>query len=152
MNVLVKNGNNSASLDLSLPPMENLARAFFDRFADFGLMHGGAFDSKLEVEVTADEAVVKYPCPGCRATDFEVEIVGDFLTVRVEREEKDEADDEDKHYIFRERSFASCEESVKLPVQVNGAAAKAGYVDGVLTLHIPRREAEKPDHHVVKVN
>ena len=150
MNLLVKNGGNSASFDLTFPSAEKLARAFFDRLPDFGLFSGREMESRLDVQVNDDTVEVKMACPGCKGSDFDIEVVGDFLTVRVEHSESEEKH-EDARCIFSERSIASYEESVKLPVPVNGGDTSAEYVDGVLQLSIPRRKAEKPEKHVVKV-
>ena len=122
-------------------------------------MFGNAIDAKLDFEVADDQVVVKLPYPGCRAADFSVEVVGDFLTVKVARRE---AADEHGHpdcqdgkcdcrYICRERSFEEYEESVKLPVMVRGAEAKAKYEDGILTITIPRIGEKQPVTHQVKV-
>ena len=150
MNLLVKNGRNSAGFDWDLPSAEQLARAFFDRLPDFGFYAGRDLESRLDVQVKDDAVEVTMPCPGCKGSDFDVEVVGDFLTVRVDHKEEDKRHD-DARCIISERAEASYEESLKLPVPVNGGETRAEYVDGVLQLSIPRRKAETPEKHVVKV-
>jgi HSP20 family protein len=44
----------------------------------------------------------------------------------------------------RERVFGKFDRSITLPVQVNPDGIKAQYLDGVLTLFIPRAESDKP--------
>ena len=63
----------------------------------------------------------------------------------------EEPKDENAHYLRRERSYEEYEESVKLPVRVKGGETKAEYVDGVLTVTLPREEEAQPRTHVVKV-
>ena len=83
--------------------------------------------------------------------DFELEVVGDFLTVKAVKCCKTE-NEEKKHYVVRERVCETYEESVKLPVQVKGAETKAKYINGVLEISIPRIEEENPKTHVVTIN
>jgi HSP20 family protein len=49
-----------------------------------------------------------------------------------------------------ERAYGSFARSFQLANTVNSEAIKADYQDGVLTLHIPRREEAKPKQ--IKVN
>lgn len=137
------------------PAMDSWMRGFLDRFGSFSpeLFSGSHFESALEVEVGEKEVTAKLPCAGCCPEDFVVEIVGDFLTVNVKHCEKcTPQKDDGKHYICKERSSAEFEESLRLPVAVNGSGAKAKYVDGVLVLTIPRDLADNQSKaRVIKV-
>lgn len=154
MNMLSKSDNAlTGGVFGGFPAMDELMRNFFGRFGGLApeFFSGANFDSALEVEVGDKEVVAKLPCAGCRPEDFAVEIVGDFLTVNVKRNAGPGPESEDgKRYLCRERSTSEFEESIRLPVAVNGSAAKAKYQDGVLTLTIPR-EDEKKNSHVIKV-
>ena len=148
MNMLTKNGN-TWELNFGVPSMERLMRRIFDLA---GTERGGLPSSRMEVEVRDADVLIKMPAPGCAPDNFDIEVVNDFVTVRVKRE-CDCADNPagEKHYILRERSFEEFEESVKLPVNVKGQEASAKYVDGVLELAIPREDAKKNASHVIKV-
>ena len=155
MSMLTRSRNyRSLNSDYSSLPLEELVRSVFNYFPGFrsDLVFGGHVDSKLEVEVNDKTVEVKFPCPGRCKDDFELEVVGDFLTVKAVKCCKNTEEDEKKHYIVRERVCESYEESVKLPVPVKGAETKAKYVHGVLVISIPRIEEEKPSTHVVKIN
>ena len=155
MSMLTRSRNyRSLNSDYSSLPLEELVRSVFNYFPGFrsDLVFGGHVDSKLEVEVNDKTVEVKFPCPGRCKDDFELEVVGDFLTVKAVKCCKNAEKDEKKHYIVRERVCESYEESVKLPVPVKGAETKAKYVHGVLVISIPRIEEEKPSTHVVKIN
>ena len=148
MNMLTRNGN-TWELNLGMPSMERLMRRMFDLAgADGSAMTG----SRMELEVRDADVLIKMPAAGCTPENFDIEVVNDFVTVRVKRE-CDCADNPagDKHYILRERSFEEFEESMKLPVSVQGHKASAKYVDGVLELTIPREDAKKNASHVIKV-
>ena len=149
MNMLTKNGN-AWELNLGVPSMEQVMRKMFNLAGlDASL---DLRSSQMEVKVNDNDVAVKLPCPGCTPDDFDIEVVNDFVTVRVKRECKcADTPESDKHYIMRERSFEEYEESVKLPVAVKGQNAEAKYVDGVLELSIPREDAKKSASHVIKV-
>jgi HSP20 family protein len=44
----------------------------------------------------------------------------------------------------RERASGSFDRTITFPVDVDPDGAKAAFDDGILTLHVPRSEAEKP--------
>ena len=48
--------------------------------------------------------------------------------------------------------FEEFEESLRLPMAVQGSKAVAKVVDGVLTVRVPRFDADLPKSHVIKVN
>ena len=155
MNMLTKSRNpRCLNSDCSTMPFEELVKSVFNYFPGFrsDLVFGGHINSKLEVEVKDKNVEVKFPCPGRCKDDFEIEVVGDFLTVKAVKCCKNAEDEEIKHYVIRERVCETYEESVKLPVAVKGAETKAKYVHGVLEITIPRIEEEKPHTHVVKIN
>ncbi len=105
---------------------------------------------RLELEVEKENVTAKLAVPGCKSADISVEVLGDYLTVKARRSA--DADPEgDRHYIRRERTFEAYEETVKLPVKVKGAEAKAKCTDGVLTVTMPREDVVKPASHVVTV-
>ena len=150
MNMLTRNGNTWEMMNFGMPTtMEHWMRRMFDLA---GAEHAGLPTSRMEVEVRDADVLIKMPAPGCAPDNFDIEVVNDFVTVRVKRE-CDCADNPagEKHYIMRERSFEEFEESVKLPVCVKGHQATAKYVDGVLELSIPREDAKKNASHVIKV-
>ena len=149
MNMLTRNGN-AWELNFGAPSMERLMRRMFDLAGMDAAMELNP--SRMEVEVEDDSLKVKLPAPGCAPENFDVEVVNDFVTVRVKREcSCAENPENDRHYILRERSFDEFEESVKLPVRVRGHEATASYTDGVLELVIPREDAKKNTSHVIKV-
>ena len=148
MNMLTRNGN-TWEMNFGMPSMEKWMRRMFDLAGGDG---AGLTANRMELEVRDADVLIKMPAPGCTPENFDIEVVNDFVTVRVKRE-CDCADNPagDRHYILRERSFEEFEESMKLPVSVQGHKATAKYVDGVLELTIPREDAKKNASHVIKV-
>ena len=141
MNLLAKREHEvPAALEKVFPGVDELIRSMFGRMIEpgSGLLRGSIFDSRWETEVGEKDVTVKISCPGCRGSEFDLEITGDILDFKLHRcEEKPEAD-KGKHFVFRERSCAEYEECVRLPVPVKGAEAAAKYIDGVVVVTIPR--------------
>ncbi|MDD3703073.1 MAG: Hsp20/alpha crystallin family protein [Lentisphaerae bacterium] len=94
-----------------------------------------------KLENGEDAITVKVCLPGMKMEDIDVEVVSDFLTIKAAREQT-AADDED--CIYRERRLSRYEEKIKLPGKVKGSMTAAKYVDGILTVTMPREETEKP--------
>jgi len=153
MNMMTRWNANEGLLPAALGGLNDLFRSVFDQMTDFGpeWMSDRVGGKMLDLKVGDKEVAVTLPLPACNAEGIEVEMLGDVLTIRAERSEEKKEEEEDKHYIRRERSMMSYEESVKLPVRVKASEAKAKYEDGVLTVTLPREETAAEKAHVVKV-
>jgi HSP20 family protein len=96
----------------------------------------------VDVHETDDEIVVTAALPGMKADDVDITMTGQTLTLRGEFKGDDEVSKD--QYLYRERRFGSFNRTVQLPVRVQGEKADATFVDGVLTLRIPKAEEVKP--------
>lgn len=130
----------------------DLVKAFFKHYPDWNtLWTDDGRGNGMKVKIREKDVRVTLPFPGVTAKDFEVEVVGDTLTVRASRS-RESAGQEQQQYLCRERSTESFQESIRLPVRVNGADTKAKYEDGVLTLLIPKEDAEAKASKQIKVD
>ena len=153
MNMMTRWNVNDGLLPAAWGGLNGLFRSVFDQITDFGpeWMSDRAGGKTLDLKVGEKEITATLPMPGCNDEDIEVEVNGDILSIRAERSEEKKDEDKEKHFIRRERSTMSFEESVKLPVRVKADEAKAKYEDGVLTVTLPREEAAAEKAHVFKV-
>ncbi len=104
----------------------------------------------VDIYETEHELVVKADLPDINEKDLDVRIENNVLTIRGERKfEKSVSDD---NYLRMERSYGSFSRSFSLANTVNTEAIKAEYRNGVLTLHIPKREEAKPKQIKVSVS
>ena len=160
MNMLAKNRNNDLMrFHQASQPFEELVKSVFNYFPGFRseLLFGSAIDSKLEIDAREDEVKLHLPAPGCKSGDFEIEAVGDFVTIKVcKRDEKSEHGHKEEkctcHYICKERVFSEYEESIKVPVNVDGSKAVAKYEDGILTVTLPRLKPESKKIKQIVIN
>ena len=102
----------------------------------------GTITPPVDVHETPDELVVTAALPGMRADDVEITMTGQTLTIRGEFK-ADETVTRDQ-YLVRERRSGSFSRTLQLPVRVQGDRAEATFIDGVLTLRIPKAEEVKP--------
>ncbi len=100
------------------------------------------FENEEEVSVTAD-------LPGVRKEDVEITLENNVLTVKGTRKLENEEKRDNYHRI--ERAYGSFTRSFTLPNTVDGEKIFAEYHDGVLQIHLPKREESKPRQISVKV-
>jgi HSP20 family protein len=109
--------------------------------------HGrGALRSFLppaDVTVTEEQVTVVMDVPGLKASELDVELLGDRLTVRGERPLPHEGDDRPSWRRF-ERGFGRFERILQVPEGLDPESIVASLNDGVLTLVIPMPETRKP--------
>ena len=130
-------------------------------FAELERFHGevdqffGGFRSVLGNETpplsassTDDEVVVKVELPGIAPEDVEVSVEDNVLRVKGER--SDEEVGEGEKYHRQERWTGQFSRSLGLPFQVEADAVEAEFNHGVLTIKLPRAEANKPKKISVK--
>jgi len=79
--------------------------------------------------------------PGFEKSDFKVNMEQDLLTISAEK--KSEVKDENEKYIRREYSFRSFKRSFTLDEKIDATNIEASYVNGVLTLNLPKKVAVK---------
>jgi HSP20 family molecular chaperone IbpA len=97
----------------------------------------------FETEELENEYVVRAAVPGFEASELEVTLAGNVLTLRAEprRPEKEPA---------LERPYARLERALTLPPGLNLEAVEARYHNGILEVHVPRMPEVLPRRIEVK--
>lgn len=119
---------------------------FLDRYAEpawepFATMMGGAWAPMLDVAETKDAMMVKAELPGVEAKDIGIELAGDLLTLKGEKEKRTEEKEERYHRV--ERTYGAFLRSVRLPMAVDGSKVTATFKNGVLVVMLPKTPAAK---------
>jgi HSP20 family protein len=96
----------------------------------------------IDCFATPDKFIVRVALPGVKAEAIHTTITGDLLTI--EGKYGEETNLEEKGYIRRELTRGELRRSVTLPQGLKVEAAEASYVDGILTITIPKLEEVKP--------
>lgn len=79
--------------------------------------------------------------PGFDKSDFKINLDRDVLTISVEK--KEEVKNENEKEIRREYSYRSFSRSFTLDEKIDAAGIEAKYVNGILTLNLPKKEEVK---------
>jgi len=95
----------------------------------------------VDIYETENELVVKADLPDFQDKDIDVRVENNTLTIRGER--KFEKDVKEENYLRIERAYGSFMRSFSLPNTVSSENIRADYRNGVLTLHMAKREESK---------
>jgi HSP20 family protein len=97
-----------------------------------------ALTPPVDIEETKDAFIVRTDLPGVAQKDVKVSLLGDVLTIRGERRQAEESQQQNLHRV--ERRYGTFERSFSLGAGVRADQVKANYRDGVLEIHVPKAE------------
>ena len=132
-------------------PNPLVRRSFFDDFFNdvapgffIKPLHGDglpqASQIRIDVKEDKDAYSVEAEVPGVAKEDIQVSIDGSVVTLSAEIRQKDSAKDGEK-VLRTERYYGSVSRSFQLPQDIDQAASKAKYENGVLVLTLPKKQA-----------
>lgn len=119
---------------------------FENAFDDFfrPLFYDEKFDSmKTDIKETPNAYELDVEMPGFDKEDISVSVENGYMTIRAEKKEKEESGKEEKRYVRKERSV-SCQRSYYIG-DTEEDTIKAKYVNGLLTVTVPKKEEKKPE-------
>ena len=96
----------------------------------------------VDIYETENEVVVKADLPEIQEKDIDVRVEKNTLTIRGER--KFEREVHQENYLRVERAYGTFTRSFSLPNTVSTEGIRAEYQNGVLSVHLPKREESKP--------
>jgi len=95
----------------------------------------------VDVVETEDEYIVTADLPGVSKNDLEVTVAGSILSIKGEKRGEHESD---KKKVFRKETWkGSFSRTIDLPAQIDPAKVSAELKDGVLVVHVAKREEER---------
>ena len=128
----------------------DIDRWFDDAFRSFSMpsLLGDGSMSKLyrpQIDVSADDNhyEIELDVPDMSESDLDIEVKGDVLMIRGQKEDRTEK--KDKHFYRVERSCGSFQRTLSLPDDANADEISADLKKGVLRLSIPRRQTATED-------
>jgi HSP20 family protein len=80
--------------------------------------------------------------PGFSKDDIQLNCTENSVTLKGEYKEESEAEGEGECYVCQESALGSFERTIGLPGEINVEGVKATLKDGVLTLHLPKKEVQ----------
>jgi HSP20 family protein len=96
----------------------------------------------MNVTQDGDSFYVRAEVPGIKASELSISAVKNRLTIAGKREIPNEH--ERASYHRKERPEGSFNRTLTLPTELDVERIDARYVDGILTLKLPKAEAAKP--------
>ncbi|MBD2666344.1 heat shock protein, class I [Richelia sinica FACHB-800] len=107
-----------------------------------------SFVPAAELAETDHELHLRLEIPGLEPKDINVEVTTDSVSISGER--KSETKTEQDGYTRSEFRYGRFQRVIPLPVEVQNEQVQAEYKDGILTLTLPKAEAER--RKAIKVN
>jgi HSP20 family protein len=101
-----------------------------------------AWAPSVDIFEDNNEIVVKTDLPGVKQEDIDIELTGETLTIKGERKFED-TQRADK-YLRVERSYGSFQRSFTVGVPIDQDKIKASFNAGVLEVHLPKSELNRP--------
>ncbi len=98
--------------------------------------------------VNRDNLIITTEIPGIAPETIDITVADKSLTIRGSREPEEEREGESYHR--RERWHGTFSKTLELPFSVESGKVEAQVTKGILTLSLPRAEAEKPKKITIK--
>ena len=95
----------------------------------------------VNISDSPDSYHIELAAPGLRKEGFKVNVERDMLTISTEK--KTESSEGDKSYTRREFNYTAFTRSFTLPESADVDRIQASYQEGVLKLHLPKKEEAK---------
>lgn len=137
----------------SLSPLWNspLDRFFRNDLTDFWGTDVMETIPSLNLTEDKNHYLIELAAPGLKKEDFNVNVEGNLLTISSNKETESKEEKEDG-FSRREYNYSSFSRTVTLPDYAEAEKITAKYVDGVLSLTIPKKpEAQKIMGQKIKV-
>ena len=107
-------------------------------------LHGDPLPSPAQIKIDVKENdgsyTVQAEVPGVSKEEIHVSIEGNVVTLRAEVKQSD-AQTSDEKTLRSERYYGAVSRSFQMPAEIDAAKAKAKYDNGVLTLTLPKKQA-----------
>lgn len=131
---------------------DQVNRLFEDNFTRDHSAHAevATWAPSVDIYETENELVVKADLPDLDEKDIDVRVANNTLTIRGERKFEKNVNEDDCLRI--ERAYGSFSRSFSLPNTVSSENIRADYRNGVLTLHMAKREESKPKQIKISVS
>ena len=103
-------------------------------------LHGDALPAQIKVDVKENPAefVVHAEIPGAGRENIHVDIDGNVVSIRAQISQVDTENKDDK-LLRSERYYGEVSRSFQLSADIDEAASKARYENGVLTLNLAKK-------------
>lgn len=121
---------------------DEMVQMFGDSFSRFHMKTPlGSLSSTPDVDLQEkpDRYIVTVNAPGAEESSMDIKLENQVLRISIKTEHaKDETDNQDGQYRYRERFVGQFQRVLTLPGPANAAKMETAYRNGVLTITIPK--------------
>jgi HSP20 family protein len=104
----------------------------------------------LDVIENEDEFVVKADVAGINPDDIEITYTENSFSIKAEMRDEREEKGEEGRYHLRERRYGTFSRTISMPGTVDVEGIDAETENGVLKIHLPKKEEVKPRRIEIK--
>jgi HSP20 family protein len=108
-----------------------------------GAHKNNQFIPKVNIRDAGEAYIVDMAVPGMRKKDFSIELENEVLKI-ASKKVTHEVESHNESYLRREFGFAEFERSFTLPDTIDEEKIKASYANGILSVHLFKKEEAKP--------
>ncbi|GAA4239123.1 Hsp20/alpha crystallin family protein [Postechiella marina] len=140
-----KNGSlANTNSNANFPTLSNLLDDIFNR--DLPSVFNSNFNTgitlpKVNIKETADAFIVEMAVPGLKKSDFQINLDNQVLSISTQTKEENEQKGE--NYTRREFGYSSFKRTFNLPESVNDEKINATYLEGILSILLPKKDEAK---------
>ena len=137
--------SSSRSPFVELTRMQRDVEDMFERFfgdAAATAGSGAVFAPPLDVVDRGNEILVRADLPGLERNDIEIQVEDGLLTIRGQRQQKQEENKE--NYRWCERWEGAFMRTISLPAEGERDKIQAEFKNGVLDIRIPKKKEASP--------
>ncbi len=141
-----KNGND-VSVKRNRPSIPGLS-SWVDDLFESGLGTGflsnfntGMTLPAVNIKENKNEYFLEIAVPGMKKSDFDIDVENKVLSISSESKEERETNEE--NYTRKEFGYSSFKRTFTLPETVESDKIEAQYIDGILKIHLPKKEEAK---------
>lgn len=121
----------------------------FDRTLSPNFENSRKYMPMVNIKDEDKNYIVELAAPGMDKKDFSIKLENNTLTISSEKEENVE---KNTNYTIKEYSFSSFSRSFTLPKNTKFEQINADYKNGVLSIKIPKKEAEAKLNREIKIS
>jgi HSP20 family protein len=129
--------------------MERMLRNFYDD-GEIGLGEPLNLRMPLDVIESNEEFIVKADVAGIDPENIEITYTDNNLSIKGEMSQEREEKGEEGRYHLRERRYGTFSRSISMPGTVDVDNIEAETENGVLKIHLPKKEEVKPHRIEIK--
>lgn len=129
----------------------DVSRSIFEDFFNDSFFRGAlpsTTEIRADIRENEKEYVVDIEIPGIKKEDIKLDLRDDVLTVSIDC--KEEVNEEKGNYIRKERRYGSLSRSFYVE-NIKAEDVKAKYVDGILTVTMPKEQDTKRNTHKIEI-